>query len=107
MGRLPSPRRGSVHTASWGALLMRERSRAKLQLAAAMAALVSCAAGAAPAAANHGQTMISSFASISSYSDARGDMPTRAGTLVKARYGPYTVAANSQLHNRIDEVRAP
>jgi hypothetical protein len=36
------------------------------------------------------------------FSDARSDFPTRTGTLVEARYGPFTVNANSQVHNAID-----
>src|SRR2546426_6889737 len=36
------------------------------------------------------------------WTDPRGAMPTRTGTLVEARYGPYTVNANSQVHNALN-----
>jgi hypothetical protein len=36
---------------------------------------------------------------ISSFSDSRSDLPNRPGQLVRVRYGPYTVAANSEVHN--------
>jgi hypothetical protein len=36
------------------------------------------------------------------FTDARNDYPTRSGTLVEGRYGPFTVNANSQVHNAID-----
>jgi hypothetical protein len=42
-----------------------------------------------------------------SFSDARNDYDaSRPGTLVEARYGPFTVNANSQVHNAVD-VSAP
>jgi hypothetical protein len=38
-----------------------------------------------------------------SFTDARNDYNTsRPGTLVEGRYGPFTVNANSQVHNAID-----
>ena len=38
-----------------------------------------------------------------SFSDSRNDFDaSRPGTLVEARYGPYTVNANSQIHNAIN-----
>jgi len=36
------------------------------------------------------------------WTDPRGSMPNRTGTLVEAKYGPYTVNANSQVHNAIN-----
>jgi hypothetical protein len=36
------------------------------------------------------------------WTDPRGSMPNRTGTLVEARYGPYTVNANSQVHNALN-----
>jgi hypothetical protein len=36
------------------------------------------------------------------WTDPRGAMPNRTGTLVEARYGPYTVNANSQVHNALN-----
>ncbi len=37
------------------------------------------------------------------FSDARNDyLSSRTGTVVEARYGPYTVDANSQVHNALD-----
>jgi hypothetical protein len=37
------------------------------------------------------------------FSDGRNDYDaSRPGTVVEARYGPFTVAANSQVHNAID-----
>src|SRR4051812_40210800 len=36
------------------------------------------------------------------FTDNRSDNPTRPGTLVEARYGPFTVAANSEVHNAVD-----
>src|SRR5947207_9797221 len=38
-----------------------------------------------------------------SFSDSRNDyLASRPGTLVEARYGPFTVNANSSVHNAID-----
>jgi hypothetical protein len=36
------------------------------------------------------------------WTDPRGSMANRPGTLVEARYGPFTVNANSSVHNAID-----
>jgi hypothetical protein len=52
-----------------------------------------------------GVARASSITTISSFSDPRGAMPNRPGTLVKALYGPFTIPAASgpgspgELHN--------
>ena len=43
-----------------------------------------------------------SMTPIGSFSDPRTDMPSRAGSLVRGIYGPYTVPANSEVHNAIN-----
>ena len=43
-----------------------------------------------------------SMTPIGSFSDPRSDMPTRSGSLARGLYGPYTVPANSELHNAIN-----
>jgi hypothetical protein len=62
-------------------------------------ALVSVAVGllviAGPAAAD-------SATAISSFSDPRGDLPARPGQLVRGLYGPYTIPANSEIHNAVN-----
>jgi hypothetical protein len=35
-------------------------------------------------------------------SDSRGDFPAHTGTVTEVRYGPFTVGANSAVHNAID-----
>src|SRR3954449_3864633 len=75
-------------------------------LVMAVVCLCATAACTAPAQA-------SSITSISSFSDPRGDMPTRPGTLKKAMYGPFTIPAASsasspgQLHNVLTTEPAP
>jgi hypothetical protein len=45
---------------------------------------------------------------IPSFSDPRTDMPNRPGeTIVRSRYGPFTVAANSEVHNALGMVQPP
>jgi len=68
----------------------------------AVMAVTASLAVAAPASA-----LTSHFVPLGSYSDARGDLPVRSGTLVEAHYGPFTVPANGQIHNQIDSVLAP
>src|SRR4029450_1080460 len=41
------------------------------------------------------------------FTDSRTDYPSRPGTLVEARYGPFTVNANSSVHNAIDQTAPP
>ena len=55
-------------------------------LATAIVCLCATAAITAPAHA-------SSITSIASFSDPRGDMPSRPGTLKKGMYGPFTIPA--------------
>jgi hypothetical protein len=43
-----------------------------------------------------------SMTPIGSFSDTRTDMPSRSGQLVRGLYGPYTVPANSEIHNAIN-----
>jgi hypothetical protein len=55
----------------------------------------------------------SSITSIASFSDPRGDMPSRPGTLKKGMYGPFTIPAASsasspgELHNILTTEPAP
>ena len=75
-------------------------------LATAIVCLCATAAITAPAQA-------SSITSIASFSDPRGDMPSRPGTLKKGMYGPFTIPAASspsnpgQLHNILTSEPAP
>ena len=49
-----------------------------------------------------GSAAADSMTTLTSFSDPRGAMPNRAGHVIKrARYGPFTVPANGQLHNSI------
>lgn len=48
-----------------------------------------------------------SITRLSSFSDPRGDLPARSGTIYRARYGPYTIPAEGQLNNRVFSVPAP
>jgi hypothetical protein len=44
---------------------------------------------------------------LSSFSDNRADFPARGGTIVRSRYGPFNVGANSQIHNALGMVEPP
>jgi hypothetical protein len=70
----------------------RRLRRAALGVALVVVGLL---ATAMPAAAD-------SITPIGSFSDPRGSLPNRPGQLVRALYGPYTIAANSEVHNAIN-----
>jgi hypothetical protein len=57
--------------------------------------VVGMLASATPAAAD-------SVTNISSFTDPRGAMANTGGQLVRGLYGPFTVPANSEVHNAID-----
>ena len=49
-----------------------------------------------------GTAAADSMTTLPSFSDPRGAMPNRAGHMIKrARYGPFNVPANGQIHNAI------
>jgi hypothetical protein len=55
-----------------------------------------------------GTAAADSMTTLSSFSDPRTAMPNRAGHIIKrARYGPFNVPANGQLHNAIKPNAAP
>jgi hypothetical protein len=41
------------------------------------------------------------------FTDNRADMPSRPGTVVEVDYGPFTVGANSEVHNLFDSTAPP
>jgi hypothetical protein len=49
-----------------------------------------------------GPAAADSMTVIPSFTDPRTDMPARSGTLARGLYGPYTVPANSEVHNAIN-----
>lgn len=55
-----------------------------------------------------GSASADSMTTLASFSDPRGAMPNRAGHVIKrARYGPFNVPANGQIHNAIKFNAAP
>jgi hypothetical protein len=84
---------------------MGETGTRRIELAMAIIGLCALAA-AAPAHA-------SSITPITSYTSPRGDMPVRAGQLVRAMYGPFTIPAATslsqpgQIHNQLTTEPAP
>ena len=74
---------------------MRERLGVPAVLVAAIVLAVSMFGLAGTAAAD-------SMTVLPSFSDPRGAMPNRAGHVIKrARYGPFNVPANGQVHNAV------
>src|SRR4051794_11611565 len=74
---------------------MRERLGVPTVLLGMLVLAVSMLGTAATASAD-------SMTTLSSFTDPRGAMPARPGhTIKRARYGPFTVPANGQVHNQI------
>jgi len=80
---------------------MRERLGVPAVLLGVLVFAVSVCSFAGTAAAD-------SMVTLSSFSDPRNAMPNRAGHVIKrARYGPFNVPANGQVHNAIKFDAAP
>ena len=80
---------------------MRGYGGVSVKAAAIVAALFTILAVQATAAS------ASSVTNIGSFSDPRGDLPSRPGQLVRALYGPFSVPANGEIHNVPLSVPAP